>query len=298
VIQIAVLSIQSDARNFPSFGIKAKNYHPTRVILDTTTTILNVPKGGSDGSDNKAVVVGVIDLRPDESSSVFGNNNNTLCDAILVSNSIGTFPVSNLKEEEEEKYDKDYDHIMNLQSAAAETIGTFCDSICLFVSYDPKEGKTILHRTAGVKLAGVVNGMRQQQQQQSGSSVPSETTTRLTLFLFCIGDKPNTDDDWDPKGAEHLVDKLKTFFTMGIDNNNNNNVTNASGTFENIDIVPLWKLPNNSNEEAAYQQVFSNNKLMTKAITTDIITSRIQHSYDKMGGKNQILYDDVVLERK
>jgi len=233
--------------------------------------------------------VGVIDLRPDESSSVFGNNNNTLCDAIIVSNSIGTFPVSNLKEEEEEEeYDKDYDydHIMDLQSAAAETIGTCCDSVCLFVSYDPKEGKTVLHRTAGVKLAGVVNGMRQQQQQQqSGSSVPPKTTTRLTLFLFCNGDKPNTDDDWDPKGAEYLVDRLKTFFTMGIDNNNNNNnETNASDTFENISIVPLWKLPDNSNEEAAYTQVFSNKKLMTKGITTDRIKSKIQISYDKMGG--------------
>ena len=267
-----------------------------------------VGRGGGSEKTTCSSAVGVLDLRPEgEEDSIFGTISSTTTtstntahrrDAIVVpevssssssSSTVGTFPVSvpsPTEEEEEEDDGLGYDLAMDLQSAAAETIGRLCSDLCLCIYYEPKNGKTLLHRTAGIKLAAVINGIRQRH------FAHSNTTTRLTVLLFSNNGDLGDDDSWDTAGVDFLLDRLRAFYAMGKESVSADDGEKEKDTFESVDIVPMWeKTP--QMKKGAREIILT---ALSKALEggdnrNQDFESLVQRTYDSMGGVGQIRFD-------
>jgi hypothetical protein len=178
-------------------------------------------------------------------------------------------------------------------------VGTLCDSVFLLIAYDPtgERGTTVLQRTAGVKLAAVMNGIRQRFLQE-------QEKTKLTLILVDVtsvdaskGDIHRKEEKmWDRSGALILVDRLREFFVMGLDiKEGDNHVDNDP--FQSVDIVPLGGenaseviqtlLPSSGTKE--------NNSIENKEETV-AFSSLVQRTYKAMGGVDPVSFDahDVI----
>jgi len=257
------------------------------VTCDRTTSVpfAIIPRGG--GQEEDKAIVGVLDLRPDGK-----------CDSIVSSSSssFGTFP--------ESSYDDDVDEVhaeeaLDLQSASAQTVGTLCDSVFLLIAYDPngERGTTVLQRTAGVKLAAVMNGIRQRFLQE-------QEKTKLTLILVDVTsvDAPKGDinhdeeNTWDRSGALVLVDRLREFFVMGLETKEGDNDVDKD-PFQSVDIIPLG----GENASEMIQTLLpssgtnDNNSIENKDETV-AFSSLVQRTYKTMGGVDPVSFDarDVI----
>lgn len=117
-------------------------------------------------------------------------------------------------------------------AAAALTVGSTCQTIYLILTYDFKDGKTVLHRTlGGIKLMNLVDGVRKRWNDSSEASL-----TRLILILLPPNNEKNEeslssvvfnrkfhlhdishDTEWKSEGIRFLIDRLKTYFELGGD---------------------------------------------------------------------------------
>lgn len=116
----------------------------------------------------------------------------------------------------------------NQAAAAALTIGSSCPTIYLLLTYDFKEGKTVLHRSlGGIKLMSLVDGVRKRWSE-------SASKTKLILLLASSNDGEvgesivdgftgkttrdlSQDTEWKKEGVIYLIDRVKQYFELGGD---------------------------------------------------------------------------------
>ena len=248
-----------------------------------------------------SMAVGVLDLRPEypPPSVVFGDGLTNLSgaddgspfDVVFFGDSVGVFPSGNVVERIEGGEDA-VDGCLGAQSAAAEAIGSLCGSICLLVAYDPIGGKTSLHRAAGIKLAAVVNGMR----QRHGETEGEESKPRLTLLLYPVGGADSytgdsyIDKHWDKSGAEYLINRLRTFFSMGGGSEEEEGDVDKD-PFESVEIVSIVS-PLGIDVAPKTMQVILNKLTAGKGQDDETLTfnTLLQGTYESFGGANKIVF--------
>jgi len=181
----------------------------------------------------------------------------------------------------------------NQAAAAALTIGSSCTSVYLILTYDFKDGKTVLHRTlGGIKLMNLVDGIRK---RWNDSTTSKPLLTNLVIFLVPKNDEvealvenSNTNemfsdisqnDQWKSDGINLLVDRLKTYFELGGE------VYKGLDPFDELDIIHVNKA------ELASQRHLSDSEQSCMSATLDIVKSHIQLK-SKNGSKTNIAHTD------
>ena len=121
----------------------------------------------------------------------------------------------------------------NQAAAAALTVGSSCNTVYLLLTYDFKEGKTVLERTlGGIKLMSMVDGVRRRWSKSKSKNpqhtkiviliIPSNTDKEEHKLLNVCKENDlfqdlSTNTEWKSEGIQFLVDRLKTYFELGGD---------------------------------------------------------------------------------
>ena len=195
-------------------------------------------------------------------------------------------------------------------AAAALTIGSTCQTIYLVLSYDFKDGKTVLHRTlGGIKLMNLIDGVRKR-----WNDSPEAPLTKLVLLLVPLSDvksgafsflSPEISDQnfldlsqcgWKSKGIKFLIGRLKTYFELGGDDFKN------VDPFEDLSVFLLGKskeLLHSGDDVGAFGrsdandvletvrchiQLHSANKVNAKQIDTKNFQTKVKNRYESFGG--------------
>ena len=269
--------------------------------------LMTILRGGDVEETTRAA--GIIDLRPDlPAPTPVLDYNQVGSDAVFTTSGLlGIFPSEILvpEEHEDDDYDGRYEKSMGQQSAAAETIGALCDTVYLLVAYDPN-GSTVLHRTAGMKLAAVVNGMRQRQIDNNLGK------TKLVLVLFLNGSdneeeaSPSSTPPPDLTGAEKFVDRIRVFFGMVVGDgaeDGDEKAVPASSTIDPFESVQtIIPKPSTSGLELGlgfFQAVLEqkNDSTSNSSNKPNNFKSQVQDLYNSMGGIGNISYFDTATSK-
>jgi hypothetical protein len=253
-VLLRILQNDSDAKSMRDNG-RHQVFQPIH-----TMTIRGGDNGHADREEDKtdgttSEMIGIIDLRPKPQTDciilakVQNTNPNSTDGDIANKAENETIDVqvlrrasfSSISSESKNYVDSDSELPTNDEdqqeaAAACLTIGSSCSTIYLILSYDFKEGKTVLHRTlGGTKLMCLVDGVRKRWHEAAASK---PAATELVLLLVPTtpskDDGPNTNDikwctqnevmrdlsqntDWKNDGIQFLANRLTTYFELGGD---------------------------------------------------------------------------------
>ena len=304
----------------PSSEIHAKNSNsPSSFVIETSEIHI---RGGADenspmSTDGQAPpstptttsgFVGVLDLRPDASTSASAYEDPTSTKALIVSGrTIAALPRSmsshsvNVAMSDEEEGINEADEN---EAVAAETVGASCNTICLLIAYNPVGGTTVLHRTAGVQIVSLINGIRQQLRKQK-----DKVKLRLILFrdtrqeedgeeIASSSSTSNEGSSWNREGIDFLIERMRMFYAMSNDSSEDavgggSNDEDSNDPFESVEIEPLW-ISSSSGEAVAGDDITLEailSKMNSDSHAGDAksgIWSDIQELYNSMGGNGSI----------
>ena len=300
----------------PSSEIHAKNSNsPSSFVIETSEIHI---RGGADenspmSTDGQAPpstptttsgFVGVLDLRPDASAS----EDSTSAKALIVSErtiaalprSMSSHSVNVAMSDEEEGINEEDEN----EAVAAETVGASCNTICLLIAYNPVGGTTVLHRTAGVQIVSLINGIRQQLRKQK-----DKVKLRLILFrdtrqeedgeeIASSSSTSNEGSSWNREGIDFLIERMRMFYAMSNDSSEDaagggSNDEDSNDPFESVEIEPLW-ISSSSGEAVAGDDITLEailSKMNSDSHAGDAksgIWSDIQELYNSMGGNGSI----------
>lgn len=183
-------------------------------------------------------------------------------------------------------------------SSAAECLGSTCDSVVLLVAVSESDGATSLHRSAGLMLAGLMNGMRQRRSQ--GKEDVGDRGMKLTLLLSPLENEEEGsnggDEEFDKNGAERLVEKLREFHSMmGMGNEPNAEEEGGSkDPFEATEIISFGHRAMGPSLDATMLLRENGTGGQEKtALSTAKIQELISDAYEAMGGVGTINCSEI-----